>query len=70
MTKLIEFNGPYGLISIPVDLITGFSQTTNYPYPVFIATGPSGGDGGENGWYVKDSYEIVKTALEKSLEGR
>jgi hypothetical protein len=50
---ILEFTSPNTgyPISIPVRTITG------------LATGADGADGGENGWYVQESYDRVQDLI-------
>lgn len=59
--RLVEFNGSHGKVAIPVNTITGICETSEN---TFLSTGADNADGGENGWYVTDSYETVKAILE------
>ncbi len=70
MSEIIELNGQWGKVAIPVKKITGITETNGTGgYKVFIATGADSVDGGENGWYVKDEYQDVKAKLELALIG-
>jgi len=62
---LIDFTAPNtGFpISIPVSAITGFVPSASTYGKTFIATGADGADGGENGWYVAETFEQVKEKL-------
>lgn len=63
--KVLEFNGFYGdPVFIIADKITGFSVCATDKSKVFVATGPDGADGGENGWIVGNTIEEVKMIIE------
>jgi hypothetical protein len=52
-------------VGIPVEKITGIMELSTHKFAkCFISTGPSGVDGEENGWYVKEAYGEVWTMLE------
>jgi hypothetical protein len=59
-------------ICIPVSKITGITevnQAIDEGYGnCFIATGADGDNGTENGWYVNEKYDVVKTMLEYHSE--
>lgn len=71
--KLLEFTHENGSrINIVAEKITGFcdcKKIHNGAVNTFIATGADGSDGGENGWFVKESFNKVKNIIQKSLEG-
>jgi len=52
--------------------ITGITEVIAGPQTIygkcFIATGADDPDGGENGWYVTESYDKVRTMLDSCLE--
>lgn len=62
--KLLEFSAVTGQrIEIPVDKITGFTETQNKGFGnTFIATGADTQDG-ENGWYVAETFDEVKAKM-------
>ena len=63
--ELKEFTSTLGSpIAIPTNKITGFTSATAHG-KTFIATGADDPEGGENGWYVKESYEEVKAILQE-----
>ncbi len=63
--KLVFFTSSAGLeIAIPADKITGFCKANTSFGETFIATGPDGVDGAENGWYVAESFNTVKVILQ------
>ncbi len=66
--KMIECTSVNELqIGIPVEKITGFVSLAEDKHEnwgkCFIATGADGADGGENGWYVAETYETLKQKL-------
>lgn len=67
MSELIEFTATNGSrICIPLSKITGFTETPLAPKALgicFVATGADDPEGGENGWYVAESYDEVKLKL-------
>ena len=67
---LVEFTNMHAKrVSIPVNKITGITETMHSSYGrTFVATGADGEDGGENGWYVSQSYEEVKKTLKEAGE--
>jgi len=67
--ELKEFTGSNRCkIAIPVSKITGFTETPSAASKAygncFIATGADDPEGGENGWYVIETYDEVKAILE------
>ncbi len=64
--KLLEFTRPVTkqVIYIPAEKITGFISASTTLGSTFIATGADGADGGENGWYVQEDAEEVKSILD------
>jgi hypothetical protein len=62
---LLEFTAPNTgwPICIPVSAITGFTPSSSSHGKTFIATGADAADGGENGWYVQETYDEVKDKL-------
>ena len=70
LMKTLEFTATnHAKVSIPVKKITGFTEVIEKPAygNCFIATGSDDADGGENGWYVIDSYEDVKAKYHDSV---
>lgn len=70
LMKTLEFTATNNAkVSIPVKRITGFTEVIGKPKygNCFIATGADGADGGENGWYVIDGYEAVKSKYNDSV---
>jgi hypothetical protein len=66
--KTIEFEAPYGKVCIPISKITGICNTApGAHYPAFVATGAEFEEGGENGWYISESYEDAQARLEAAL---
>ena len=56
-------------IAIPVCKITGIVETKDISHgKTFIATGADNADGGENGWYVAESYNETYIMLEAALD--
>lgn len=50
-------------IAIPAEKITGFTESDAHGN-TFISTGSDGADGGENGWYVVEKFEVVMSILQ------
>ena len=67
MSKSIECHSTLKKrVCIPTRKITGFTEVGLSVYGnCFIATGADGVDGGENGWYVIETYDEVKELLDK-----
>jgi len=64
--ELKEFHNVRGMkVCIPLNKITGFTEAGLPAFgKCFIATGVDDPDGGENGWYVIETYDEVKAILE------
>ena len=62
---ILEFTAPNtGFpVGIPVAAITGFTPSTSSYGKTFIATGADGADGGENGWFVQETFGQVKKMM-------
>lgn len=71
MSNTLDLNSPHGKVSIPVCKIIGICEpgpaSKESGFNCFIATGPDGPNGEENGWYVTDEYDTVRKRLEYSL---
>lgn len=65
--KLFDLTSTAGQkIAIPVDKITGITESNNKDYGnTYVATGADTPDGGENGWYVQEKYIDVRMMLEE-----
>jgi hypothetical protein len=72
MNNALDLNSLYGKVSIPVCKITGICEpgpaSKASGFNCFVATGPDGPDGEENGWYVIDDYDTVRKMLEYHLD--
>ena len=69
MKTVIEFDGPYGRVAIPANLITGIAETgPGARCMTFVATGADNADGGENGWYINTPYTEAVMLLREALE--
>jgi len=72
-TNILDFTAPHGKkVSIPIYKIVGICEPTAQSkangFNTFIATGPDDIDGGENGWYVIDTFEDVRRKLDLALD--
>lgn len=70
--KVVECTATNGCkVAIPVNKITGITEVSKKCQHLgrcFIATGADTPDGGENGWYVAEEYNVVLPMLECVLD--
>ena len=72
MSNLIDLTSPHGKVSIPVHKIVGLCEpdpaSKSAGFNTFVATGADDPDGGENGFYVCEEFDVVRNMLDYELD--